>query len=415
MEKNWGKVFKHFSRNDKGVILNIVFLCSGLTNENTNLQPWRYILEIAKGLRDMKQNITIISTSSCTDKIHERELVINNVNGPLLFRKEEVLEKICECNPDMLIVQVGPSTVLSQSLLKDIHCPKIALWLGTKIPITELLKVGLAVPMSDIKPLITTSINSIISNKIIGLFLSKYFIRIVTLNNNNRNRLLKIVKPKIAIQVIPPGIDEFWFKRIDDQKESIRSYLGYSNDDIIMLYTGGASEIRGPGMLIRSFSHVCSNNAKLLLLVREHLNNKKTNINRIETLIQTTKICNKTNLIKGYLSIEDLRKYICISDIVILPFRMVQADTPLTIIECICQGKLIISSKTDGIPELLDNGRGYIIDPGNDEELTKLLRYIVNNPEELHKHISKSLEYAESYPKWKDITKIWFEVITQKV
>jgi glycosyltransferase involved in cell wall biosynthesis len=55
---------------------------------------------------------------------------------------------------------------------------------------------------------------------------------------------------------------------------------------------------------------------------------------------------------------------------------------PLSILEGMACGKTIISTKVGGIPELVtDYENGFLISPGNVQELTDAIRFILDNPE----------------------------------
>ena len=80
-------------------------------------------------------------------------------------------------------------------------------------------------------------------------------------------------------------------------------------------------------------------------------------------------------------------EFLSISDIVVIP-QMKRAATvgqvPAKIFDAMAMAKPIISSDVGDLPYILKNC-GWIIEPGNSEELASTIRYVLNNSEEAEK------------------------------
>ncbi len=96
-------------------------------------------------------------------------------------------------------------------------------------------------------------------------------------------------------------------------------------------------------------------------------------------LIQYVKINNLDDIfvfIKDYKNVFEL---ISISDCVILP-SISNEDFPNIVLEAMSLGKTVIASNLAGIPEQIDNKKsGFLFDPGNFEQLSKIIYLIIEN------------------------------------
>ncbi len=76
---------------------------------------------------------------------------------------------------------------------------------------------------------------------------------------------------------------------------------------------------------------------------------------------------------------EEIEKLISTSDIFVLTSRW--EGLPLTIIEAMRAGLPVLASNVGGVPEAVIDGRtGYLVAPGNVEELRVKLRELINSP-----------------------------------
>ena len=88
----------------------------------------------------------------------------------------------------------------------------------------------------------------------------------------------------------------------------------------------------------------------------------------------------------------------------LLPFKLVQSDTPIAILEVMALGKPLISTKLDGIPELLNDGRGVLIDPNDPRELADALINLYPNLRLRNDIGERAKEFMLKYPTWDQTT-----------
>jgi len=71
-------------------------------------------------------------------------------------------------------------------------------------------------------------------------------------------------------------------------------------------------------------------------------------------------------------------------------------------VEALCLGKPVLSTKIDGIAELLENGRGILIQPNDFATLGETILELTGNRQKLAKYGKRARRFMVDYPKWKE-------------
>jgi glycosyltransferase involved in cell wall biosynthesis len=113
-----------------------------------------------------------------------------------------------------------------------------------------------------------------------------------------------------------------------------------------------------------------------------------------------------------FLSGDEIKAYIAASDLIVLPFKHVISDFPLGVVEAMSMGKPVVSTRLDGLPELLEDGRGIVIDPGDFTNLGKILAYFSENASELSGYGKRAQQYLIGRPTWRDSAEKMLELFS---
>ena len=127
---------------------------------------------------------------------------------------------------------------------------------------------------------------------------------------------------------------------------------------------------------------------------------------RIKKLIQKLDIENNIQVISGFLDKEEVKEFISYSDLIALPFKIVPSDVPTSILESMAMGKTVISTDIDGIPELLEDGRGIIVKPNKETDLTEKIVFSIQNRDLIKGMGKKAAVYMKTYPTWYDVSEL---------
>ena len=89
---------------------------------------------------------------------------------------------------------------------------------------------------------------------------------------------------------------------------------------------------------------------------------------RLESLAKRLGVSEHVTFL-GTLPHEQIPAYLSLADIVVIP-SLIEASS-LFMLEAMATGKPIIATRTGGIPEIMKNGNGILIDPANAKELAE--------------------------------------------
>ena len=188
--------------------------------------------------------------------------------------------------------------------------------------------------------------------------------------------------------VIENGIDFSKFKNADECRLETRTELNISDDEIVIGVVGRISEQKDPMTSIKAFKKIKKEypNTKLLFVGSGELEEN------VRQFAQENNI-NEDVIITGW--VNCVEKYIPAFDIAILPSKW--EGFGLVIVEYMACNKPIIASNIGGISNIIENGRnGYLIQPGNVQELYEKSKYIIEN----YAKIQKTLDFIEIKEKY---------------
>jgi glycosyltransferase involved in cell wall biosynthesis len=112
----------------------------------------------------------------------------------------------------------------------------------------------------------------------------------------------------------------------------------------------------------------------------------------------------------GWLSTEVLISEIQHATAVVLPFVLVPAELPVSVMEAIACGTPVIVSDIDGLPETAGSA-GLVVSPGNAVALAATMqRLAMDNT--LQQTLRKAcLEQRKGYQSWPVIARLWADVL----
>jgi glycosyltransferase involved in cell wall biosynthesis len=174
--------------------------------------------------------------------------------------------------------------------------------------------------------------------------------------------------------------------------EAFRKQLGYSENDIILLFFGYVRKYKGLNILIESLPDIIKKNSRIrLLIVGEFYDSSEKYYNQINQL----NLKENVKVVDKFVPNEDVGNYYSICDIVILPYLEGTQSGVLNI----AYGfkKPVIVTKVGGLTEDVDEGKtGFITEPGNSKLLSDCvlkflkLRDMINFESNIEKKLSEN-------------------------
>lgn len=388
--------------------MKVCIICYGLREHNIRLQPWRYISEIAGGLLKKDFDVTII-----TDGPSEKHYVngIPTIHTGKLRKfpfqsNQELVSLIKSEQPDVILWSVSALDYLYLNIFKQIDTPIIGMFTGPIYKLSDITRIGTHEILKNIRFLsvhiIYASLPALFIRNVVN---SPQFNKMFVMSRKNKEIITEMGGDQNKVIHIPAGIDEYDFETSKEHNSIISKYdLDESSFNI--LYFGSPLTIRGIDSLIKAVSKVKNeySHVKLLILSRRRDNELNREESNAQNLILKLGIEKNVQIISGFLDKDEVKKFIGFSDLIALPFKIVPSDVPTSILESMALGKTVISTAVDGIPELLEDGRGFVVKPNNEEELAEKIAFSIKNIGITKSMGKKAASYMQTYPRWYDVS-----------
>ncbi len=193
-------------------------------------------------------------------------------------------------------------------------------------------------------------------------------------------------------EVIFNGVDIKRFTLPNENSVSLLESFGINKENILIIFIGYLSKIKGIDTLIESAKILSQKNDRIkFLIVGDTPETSKEYGKYIRDLVNDYNL-NDRVIFSGFR--KDIPELLKISDIFVLPSR--NEACPVCLIEAMAAGKPIIATCVGCVEELIDYGKAAImISPENPEELADKILLLINDKSKC-KEIS---QYAQSRAK----------------
>jgi glycosyltransferase involved in cell wall biosynthesis len=154
--------------------------------------------------------------------------------------------------------------------------------------------------------------------------------------------------------------------------QEVKKSLGLENNRVIM-FMGTPRAHKGIDDLIKAVDSLNHSNIRLVFIGAEPSFDPVRNSSTQEKVIVLPKILFK-----------ELPKHLSAADILVVPQRDTtdtQGQIPAKLFDAMAMAKPVITTSVSDIPEVL-GGHGYLVEPGNPEELARTLQHVLDHPEE---------------------------------
>jgi glycosyltransferase involved in cell wall biosynthesis len=198
---------------------------------------------------------------------------------------------------------------------------------------------------------------------------------LVVQTQTTRGKLLEAGLWDGEIGVIPPGVDDAWRPIPGEEAARRRRELGFDPDDIVAVYFGPPSPLRGVPLLLKATAQARQElpALKLLLLSRQRPGELEGETMRLKQLLAREHYGEFTQLVSAFLPTQTLAGYAAACDLAALPFELVPSDAPLGLLEARALGLPLVTTRLACLPELAEGGRHALAEPGEAGSLSAAL------------------------------------------
>lgn len=395
----------------------ITVVCQGFSHLSKTRQPWNFVYEVSKRMMERGLEVHIVTDRAPTqpqseilDGIHVFR--VGHFTSRFLIGKGKLVKSITRNNPDAVIWVGSPLSVLYLAVMKKVNKPIIwfvpnnySLKTFKKISIRELFSPHHQLFFLPV--LITLCPKFLIRNAANSAIIRK----ILVPTHYLKDSLLRIEVQETKIMIMPPA-----FSRMSSKEtivNGLREKLGFKAIDFVVIYAGSPCTLRGTDTLIRSMTKILRSlkNVKLIILSRRELqkfDREQVSLEREEEylcdLVKKLGIENFVQIIPGMLDQSIIRNFLFTSDIVVLPFKMLFSEPPLTVLEAMSLGKTVITTDVGSLSEIVNADRGVIIEPGEPDVLAQVILYLAEHPKKTLQLGKKAQQFVSTMPDWNWVT-----------
>ena len=228
-------------------------------------------------------------------------------------------------------------------------------------------------------------------------------------NNFLKERLVKCGVNGQKILVFPIGFNAREYFENESNIVNIKERLGFSSEEFIITYLGSPLTIRGTDTLIMAayLLNKWLKRFRVLLLLRVDSKEEIKEEFFLRSLIKKLNLSSRFFVTSGILSRERIKEYIRASDVIALPFKIVQSEPPLSVLESMALGKPVVTTKTCSLSGLIGNGRGVLVEPNNPKDLALAIYELAQDPQHRVNIGQKARSFALKMPDWKFVTGLY--------
>jgi len=360
--------------------MKVCVVCNNFNLSAIRKQPWKYVYEISTRLSKHNFQVVLISNNAIC-KAFERITIryAKRIRPIFLFNDAPLLQVLRNENPDAVLWLAGPSSFIYLTWLKRSKFRNFLLLTGPFYSMKDIFQLGPKNVISFLPHIWTNLIGTFIPKVLVRTLLNAPYVHgAIVLSKRNKIILDKVGVNQRKVFLIPPGIDESYCAKVSDHEElkKTRKNLNIASEDFVLLFLGPATKLRGADTLVKSIAltHKRLPSLKAIILARRLSDPfAEKEESEILSLIAKLKLGHIIRVVKGVFPQEDVKKFIEASDVIVLPFRLVQSDVPISLLEALALGKPVISTDVDGIPEWLDGRSGVLLRSAQPLELAQAL------------------------------------------
>ncbi len=395
---------------------SVCLITGGLKGNRIRLQPWRYLVEVARQLQRQGHEVSVISDEFLGSEALQEAAIPNlhihripSVSNNCWQENRPLRRAIAAIQPDVLLWHIGLSSLLHQHLDVGLSIPIVGIFTTPIYGFSDLARLGVRRIVKERGLTAVHTAATVTPNFLLrrGLSRNNHLRRLVVQTETTRTQLQQAKLNLLPISVIEPGVDAVWGNgRLTDPSE-LRQRLGYAESDVVVLYFGSPARLRGLHTLIAAVQKSSASNPalKLLILSRRHAGELMAEDAALHDLLSQDGMQSRTQIISGFLEPENLVAHLAVADIVALPFELVPSDAPLSLLEAQALGKPVITTNIACLPELVADGPHYLATPTDVDSLASAIAEAVDD---LQNNLSNKYPEVRS---WQKMGEVWSRLI----
>jgi len=371
--------------------------------------PWRYVLDIANGIKRLGHDCIILTDNNLTQakKWVNKDTIVYQIKGRFSFRNNNFTNLVNKIGPDAIYFPVSRKSAISGRLSNVGNILAIAYFPGSWL---NLRTIWRTLPKLSFFQAFVYAAESLIPGSLLVKKLKKRKTAgLIALSSYTTGCLIHCGWSASKIKTIPPGLDPI--PTAMSYSETFKKHSVYNKSKTSFLYMGPPEKIRGIFCLLKAFD-LAADRADDITLACLLRHDSYTEFNGVFKAHASLRHKERIILITDSLNKPNLATFIKASDVVVLPFLLVPSEIPLAVIEALSLGKPLIITESGGTSQFVKEA-AMVIPPNNVEALKNAIVNIASRYEMRKKMGLKAKEIASRHPRWEQVSKELFEFTQQ--
>lgn len=212
--------------------------------------------------------------------------------------------------------------------------------------------------------------------------------KVIAVSQFIQRNVVTALGQEVPVHVIPNAVDVTAYdpERLVGARERFRAQHGIPADAVVFLYCGVIHPVKGVLTLARAFNVLAQRTSKAHLVVAgsSRLWGNGLGVESYESevlsLLRHATTRDRVHML-GLVGRDMMPTVYQGVDVVVIPSIWPEAFATVTL-EAHASGKAVIASKTGGLPELVNQSNGFLVEPGNESALFEVMERLCKIPEE---------------------------------
>ncbi|MXR40766.1 glycosyltransferase [Halobaculum sp. WSA2] len=386
--------------------MKLVFVCFDFESSKLRKQPWRYVAELTRGLSSDVEAVILTDTDAEVDGVSVEAVdSLGTLKGP----SDVAIEAVRKEDPDVVATVLGPSSLFRPcTLAAAIDAPTIGVMTSPLYGLRDVAGVGVNELYRHAPYLLGHLVGALTPDIVARRHLDQYD-RLVTLTGSTGDALAE-TGTTTPIDVVKPGLDPFDRELPPESAVAdVRADLVPDGDPIILYFTSPLT-LRGTDTLVKAFARIAmSTDATLVVLARQDGGGLSEEERYLTDLASDLGVQDSFLLLPKNLTPEGVKAHLRASDVVALPYKIVISGVPISILETMAVGRPIVTTHTDGLPELVGDP-SQLVQPNDVASLAATLESRLRDVDEVGR---RNRERISDYPTWDESRDQFVEILEE--
>ena len=239
------------------------------------------------------------------------------------------------------------------------------------------------------------------------IYLMKRVKKVVVLNEGLKVKLIKRGIEEEKLEAIPNGVNVGDFEVSADEVSRAKEEYGIAGK-VSVLFAGNVVPLKGVHHLVKAAEIILRDHKDVVFLIAGSLEIDEEFSKFIVDYVNTRGLNNNIKVL-GFVPHRQLRILYAACDIFVLP--SLEEGQSIALLEAMASKKPLIGSRVGGIPvQIRDGWNGFLVEPGNEEQLAEKILYLVENEEERERMGNNSRKLVEEEFDWRKVSEKYFKV-----